>query len=329
MPATEVITSAANPLVKRIRSLADRRHRRREGLFVVEGVQPVWRAVEAGWSVDTLAVVPERLPDSAVGMVAEQRARGVRVVELSVELAGRLTDRDQPPGLFAVVAARTTALERLVVGPDAVFLALYEVGNPGNLGTVVRTADAAGAAGVVLVGDCADPLAPAAVKASMGSLFAVPVATAPDAAAFLGWARGRGVRVLATSGYAERAHWSTEYRPPLAVLLGSEGDGLPEELITGADRALRIPMVGTAESLNLAVAAALLVYEARRHLVGAGPTCGSPDGPDGPDGPDAGAEGAVAGAEGAVAGAEGADAGAEGAVAGAEGADEHSGRGVE
>jgi TrmH family RNA methyltransferase len=268
MSTTEVISSAANPLVKRIRSLADRRRRRRDGHFVVEGVQPVWRAVEAGWTVDTLAVVPENLPDSAASMVAEQRARGVRVVELAAELAGRLTERDRPPGLFAVVAARTTALDELAVPPDAVFLALHEVGNPGNLGTVVRTADAAGAAGVILVGDCADPYAPAAVKASMGSLFAVPVAAAPDPAAFLGWARAREVAVLATSGYAEHAHWSTEYHPPLAVLLGSEGDGLPEDLVAAADRVLRIPMVGTAESLNLAVAAALLLYEARRHRLG-------------------------------------------------------------
>lgn len=279
MPATDVITSAASPLVKRIRSLADRRHRRRDGHFVVEGVQPVWRAVEAGWTVDTLAVVPEHLPESAASMVAEQRTRGVRVVELGAELAGRLSDRDRPPGLFAVVAARTTALDELTIGPDAVFLALYEVGNPGNLGTVVRTADAAGAAGVILVGDCADPYAPAAVKASMGSLFAVPVAAVPDAAAFLRWARIGEVSVLATSGTAERAHWSTEYRPPLAVWLGSEGEGLPEELIARADRALRIPMVGTAESLNLAVAAALVVYEARRQAlggsgVGDGPSAG-------------------------------------------------------
>ncbi|HEY0577274.1 MAG TPA: RNA methyltransferase [Pseudonocardia sp.] len=269
MGTPEVISSAANPLVKRIRSLGDRKHRRREGAFVVEGIQPVWRAVEAGWELETLAVVPEWLPESAAGMVAEQRALGVRVAELSGELAGRLTERDRPPGLFAVVRARTTDLDELAVPSDGVFLALHEIANPGNLGTVLRTADAAGAAGVILIGDAADPFAPAAVKASMGSLFAVPVAAVPDAGGFLRWARAREVAVLATSGYAEREHWSHAYRPPLAVLLGSEGDGLPADLIAQADRTLRIPMTGTAESLNLAVAAALLLYEARRHAVGA------------------------------------------------------------
>ncbi|WP_445185430.1 TrmH family RNA methyltransferase [Pseudonocardia sp. Cha107L01] len=294
MTSAEVISSAANPLVKRIRSLADRKHRRREGAFVVEGIQPVWRAVEAGWDVETLVVVPELLPDSAAEMVAQQRARGVRVAAVTAELAGRLTDRDRPPGLFAVVGARGSKLDALAVRPDAVFLALHQIGNPGNLGTVIRTADAAGAAGVILLGDTADPFAPAAVKASMGSLFAVPVVTVADPAEFQGWARAGGVSVLATSGYAERAHWSMDYRAPLAVLLGSEGDGLPAELLTEADQTVRIPMVGTAESLNLAVAAALMLYEARRHAIGPPGLTGAPgvvrspgvDGPGGTVGPE-------------------------------------------
>ncbi|WP_051343104.1 TrmH family RNA methyltransferase [Pseudonocardia spinosispora] len=266
--ANEVITSAANPLVKRIRSLADRKHRRREGAFVVEGVQPVWRAVEAGWTVETLVVASELLPDSAADMVTAQRARGVRVAEVSAELAGRLTERDRSPGLFAVVRIRTTASDSLDVPADGVFVALHDVANPGNLGTIIRTADAAGAAGVLLVGDTADQFAPSAVKASMGSLFAVPVVRLPDLPTFFGWARDRSVSVVATSGYAEREYWSGEQSTPSAILLGSEGDGLPDVALEGADRVVRIPMVGTAESLNLAVAAGLMLYEARRHRIG-------------------------------------------------------------
>lgn len=268
MSTAELITSIQNPLVKRVRSLADRKHRRREGAFVVQGVQPVWRAVEAGWAIETLIVVPERLPESAERMVAEQRARGGRVVEFGAELAARLTDRDRPPGLFAVVRSRTSTLAELPVDADAVFVALHDVGNPGNLGTVVRTADAAGASGVILIGDTADPFAPSAVKASMGSLFAVPVAEVGDAATFLAWARRGGVEVLAASGYAVPTHWSVPYRAPLAVLLGSEGEGLPADIMSRADRRVRIPMVGTAESLNLAVAAGLMLYEARRAALG-------------------------------------------------------------
>jgi TrmH family RNA methyltransferase len=247
-----------------VRSLADRRTRRSEGAFVVEGVQPVWRAIEAGWDVQTLLVVPTRLPDSAAGMVAQQRAAGTRVAELAEQLAARLADRDTPPGLLAVVSARATSLDELPVTPGSVYVALSEVGNPGNLGTVIRTADAVGAAAVILVGNTADQYAPAAVKASMGSLFALPVARARDADALFHWTGAAGVHVVATSGYAEQDHWSGPYATPVAVLLGSEGDGLPPEQIDRADRVVRIPMVGTAASLNLAVAAAHMLYEVRR-----------------------------------------------------------------
>jgi RNA methyltransferase, TrmH family len=143
-------------------------------------------------------------------------------------------------------------------------VALSGVGNPGNLGTVIRTADAVGAAAVILVGDTADQYAPAAVKASMGSLFGVPVVRVRDADGLFTWAAANGVEVVATSGYAEQDHWSGPYRTPVAVLLGSEGEGLPEDQIRRAGRVVRIPMVGTAESLNLAVAAALMLYEVRR-----------------------------------------------------------------
>ncbi|MEV1011992.1 RNA methyltransferase [Streptomyces sp. NPDC049881] len=265
----ELITSAANPLVKRVRSLADRKHRRREGAFVVEGVQPVWRAVEAGWDVDTLVVAPELLAGTAAErMVAEREAAGTRVARLGRALFERLVDREGPAGLAAVVRTRTRALEDLVAGPGAVFTALDRIANPGNLGTVIRTVDAAGGAGVVLIGDTVDPFGPVAVKASMGSLFAVDVAHAPDADTFFAWAAGNGVRVLAASGGAADDHWDASYQPPLALLFGSEREGLPSGVLERADGRLRIPMVGTAESLNVGVAAGIMLYEARRHLVG-------------------------------------------------------------
>lgn len=259
----EIITSAANPLVKRVRQLADRRHRRREGVFLVDGVQPVWRAVEAGAGVETLIVAPDLLAGSpAMRMVEEQEAAGTRVARLSGELFLRLSDREGAAGLAAIVRGGLGGLDSLSV--TGVLVALHEVGNPGNLGTIIRTADAAGATGVVLIGDTTDPYAPVAVKASMGSLFAVPLAHTPTLDAFFTWASGAGMTVVATSGGAPVEHWSAGYPRPVAVLLGSEGNGLPPEALARADRQVRIPMVGTAESLNLAVAAALMLYELTR-----------------------------------------------------------------
>lgn len=265
MVLNETISSAANPLVKRMRLLADRKHRRREGAFVVEGIQPVWRAVEAGWPIETLIVAPELLGSSpAIQMVAEQEARGTRVARLRPELFLRLSGREGPPGLAAIVRGRTVTLADLTVRPDSVFVALHEIGNPGNLGTILRTVDATGGAGVILIGDTTDPFAPAAVKASMGSLFAVDTAPVADAGEFFGWAGSKGVQVVATSGRADSDHWAARYQLPLVVLFGSEGKGLPEQFLSRSDMRVRIPMVGTAESLNLAAAAAVMLYEVRR-----------------------------------------------------------------
>jgi TrmH family RNA methyltransferase len=269
---TETISSAANPLAKRMRLLADRKHRRREGAFVVEGIQPVWRAIEAGWQVETLIVVPELIADSAAAaMVAEQEAGGTRVARFTRELFVRLSEREGPPGLAAIVRGSVSGLSSLPVGPGSVFVGLHEIGNPGNLGTVIRTVDAVGASGVILIGNTTDPFAPAAVKASMGSLFAVDVVHEPDVDAFFAWAAADGVRVLATSGRADADHWRSTYAPPLAVLMGSEGEGLPETVLAQADAAIRIPMVGTAESLNLAVATGVMLYEVRRQAIGDDP----------------------------------------------------------
>jgi TrmH family RNA methyltransferase len=160
---TDLISSAANPVVKRMRLLGDRKHRRREGAFVVEGAQPVWQAVEAGADVEVLVVAPALLGSRTAEMVAGQEAAGTRVARLTGELFARLSARDGPSGLAAIVRARVPGLASLPVTSDAVFVALHEVGNPGNLGTIIRTADAAGAAGVVLVGPAADPFDPAAV----------------------------------------------------------------------------------------------------------------------------------------------------------------------
>jgi RNA methyltransferase, TrmH family len=262
---TEMISSAANPLVKRVRALADRRHRQRESAFVVHGIQPVWQAVEAGADIEVLLVAPELLRHrGALDMVAAQEAGGVRVARLTGELFGRISDRDGPAGLAAIVRASAGRVGDLPVPGRALFVALHEPANPGNVGTIIRTVSAAGASAVILIGPSADPYDPVAVKASMGALFTVPVAAVPSATDFLTWAAATGVTVAATSGRAPVSCWDATWHLPLALLLGSEGTGLPADLLAAADVQVSIPMTGTPESLNLAVAAGVLLYEVRR-----------------------------------------------------------------
>ena len=261
----DLISSARNPIVKRIRLLADRRHRRREGAFVVMGIQPVWQAVEAGAKIETLVLAPELLHSApAAGMVAAQEAAGVPVARLTGELFARLADRDAPAGLAAIVRACPSSLAELPVGPGSLFVALHEVGNPGNLGSVVRTADAAGAGGVILVGHTTDPYDPVAVKATMGAVFQLPIARSATVDELFAWATGRGVTVATASPGAADDLWTAPCPLPLAYLLGSEGEGLPPEVLARGDVQVRIPILGRAESLNLAVAAGVLLYEARR-----------------------------------------------------------------
>lgn len=263
---TDPITSAANPLVRRIRRLlSERRFRAREGVFVVEGAQPVWRAVESGRAIEQLVVSwPLLRPPAAHAMVRDFEDAGGQVSVLSAELFERLSERDGPSGVMAIVSASVPKLASLDVAPDATFVALEHVGNPGNLGTIIRTVDAAGGAGVVLIGNGADPFDPAAVKASMGSVFAVPVVRAASIEAFFAWAHGRGVQVAALSGSASDSHWTAQFQTPTALLFGAEGPGLTREAVERSDSVLRIPMTGTAESLNLSIAVAVALYEARR-----------------------------------------------------------------
>jgi TrmH family RNA methyltransferase len=261
----EVVTSTANPVVKRMRMLASRKFRQREGLSLAEGIQPVWQAVEAGAPIETLIYAPDLLRyQPAVEMVLDAERRGVRVVRLSGDLFQRLSDRDGAAGLAAIVAQRLASLEDLPAGPGSVFVALHEVASPGNLGTIIRTANAAGARAVILVGATADPYDPVAIKASMGAIFSVPAARAAASDEFFAWAAGRDLAVVTTSARAEQTVWEARYPDPLVVMMGSEGPGLADADLRRGRLQVSIPMTGTAESLNLAVATGVVLFEVVR-----------------------------------------------------------------
>ena len=267
----EIISSAENPLIKQIRMLASRKHRQRTSTFLVEGIGPVWQAVDGAADIEVLLAAPALLAGSpARDLLAEQQRRGTPVVFLTNELFLRLSTRDRPAGLAAVVRKPETTMDDVAVGPESLFVALHLIGNPGNLGTIIRTAVSAGVGAVLLIGPTADPYSPAAVKASMGAIFSIPVVPLPDAAAFFQWAREHGIRVVTTSPAATESHWTVNYPLPAALLLGSERDGLPAELVVAGDQQVRIPMMGGADSLNAAIAAGIMLYEMRRRHPPAG-----------------------------------------------------------
>lgn len=259
------IESAANPLIKRIRALEQRKGREEHGTFFVEGIQPVWQAVDAGAAIETLVVAPELLTSApARAMVAEQGAAGTRVVEVSASLYARIATRENASGLAAVIQITRQGIESLAVTPESLFVALHEIGNPGNLGTIIRTTDAVGGSGIILVGDTTDLYHPSAVKASVGTLFRIPVVHTARIDDVLRWCTGNRVAVVTTSARAVDDYWNITYPAPALLLFGNEGRGLPAEVVRRGDMSVRIPMHGSASSLNLAVAAGVLLYEIQR-----------------------------------------------------------------
>ena len=267
-----VITSTSNPLVKRVRALARRKEREHQGAFFLEGIAAVWQALDAGARVETLVVAPELLTSAdASARVERAVADGVAVAEVTREVYESVSDRDNPSGLGAIVAVTERRLADVPLGPDAVVVAVEDIGNPGNLGTIVRTADGAGAAAVVVIGDATDPHHPSAVRASMGTLFSVPVCRAETTAAVLEWARANDLTVITTSARARTSYADASYELPALLLLGSEGAGLSPEVLGEGDVQVKIEMAGVATSLNVAVAAGILLYEIRRRGVSRSP----------------------------------------------------------
>lgn len=249
----------------RARRLATRRYREQEGACFVEGIRPVLDALESGLSVEALLMCPELLhSEVALRVIREQQAAGALVVELSRVSFAQFSDRDNPVGLAAIVRWAPLTLEALPVGPDALLVMAEDMRDPGNLGTLLRTMDAIGGSGVVVVGSSTDPTHPKCLKASMGTIFRVPVARAASVEAFLQWAQAQHIWTVATTARRGQSFWSLEYRRPLALLLGNEGEGLSQETMQMTDAVARIPMWGTASSLNVSVAAAALLYEIKR-----------------------------------------------------------------
>lgn len=261
MPARERITSTANPAIKAIRALRDRRERERTGLALVEGIRLVGEAIQTGASIHQLVWCPERITsDFAREQVSGAERSGVPILEVSPAAFESLSGKDHPQGLAAVVRQRWHTLDEVVPGDELCWIALSGVQDPGNLGTILRTAGATGAAGVILLGSGADPYDPTALRASMGAVFSQRLvrATLADLAR---WKTPHSVAIIGASGEAAAEYRSMTYPRPLVLLMGSERQGLTPEEQAICDLMVKIPMVGRSDSLNLAVATAVLLYE--------------------------------------------------------------------
>lgn len=262
------VTSLANPLVKDIKALALKKFRDQQNAFIAEGLKLVIDALDLGWTIKTLIFAKSALGNQAVEKVAARtRASGGDVLEVSEKVITAITRRDNPQAVVGVFSQRFVPLKDIRPRDGDVWVALDRVRDPGNLGTVIRTVDAVGAKGVILVGETTDPFSLETVRATMGSIFAVPVAkTHPDA--FLEWRKGFPGIVAGTHLKGAVDYRSVDFGSrPVLLVMGNEQQGLPDNLANACDRLLRIPQAGRADSLNLAVATGVMLFEIRRNAL--------------------------------------------------------------
>jgi TrmH family RNA methyltransferase len=259
------VTSLSNPLVKDIKALALKKFRDQQNAFLAEGLKLVIDALDLGWSIKTLVFAKSAIGNPLVEKVAARTvAAGGMVLEVSEKVLTAITRRDNPQMVVGVFAQRYLPLKDIRPAGNDVWVALDRVRDPGNLGTVIRTADAVGAKGVVLIGETTDPFSLETVRATMGSIFAVPIAKAmPEA--FLAWRKTFPGLVAGTHLRGAVDYRSVDFSgQPVLLVMGNEQQGLPDALAASCDRLLRIPQAGRADSLNLAVATGVMLFEIRR-----------------------------------------------------------------
>ncbi|AXH97004.1 TrmH family RNA methyltransferase [Ornithinimicrobium avium] len=266
-----LITSPANPRVKALAGLRRRRTREQEGRTLVEGYEELGLALDAGVVPRALFYCPELMGQGARadGLVGRVGSLGTELVRLSRAAFEKAAYREGPDGFLAVVDTIERRCADLDLPSDPLVLVCQGVEKPGNLGAMLRTADAAGLDAVVAADPVTDWGNPNTVRASKGTVFSVPVAS-DSTEATLGWLRAHGIPLVAATPDTETEHTQVDYRGPSAVAVGTEKEGLTAEVLEAADHRVRIPMVGRANSLNVATSAAIILYEAVRQRSGRG-----------------------------------------------------------
>ncbi|HCB79176.1 MAG TPA: RNA methyltransferase [Erythrobacter sp.] len=255
------ITGFSNPTVKALRALREKKHRKASRRFLAEGLRLLTDARECGHVPETLVLADRRDPHPLLSALeAAVESGGGEVIETTPDILSKITGKDNPQAVAGVFAEFDTSLGALDRSRSDIWLVAQALRDPGNLGTMLRTGDAIGAGGVILIDDCADPFSVEAVRASMGAVFTQSIALArwDD---FESWLRAGTGQLVAASLRDAQPYRSAPYAAPCFVMVGNESRGLPEEYEMACDLRVTMPMKGRADSLNAAVAAAVLGYE--------------------------------------------------------------------
>lgn len=264
MGQPEKISSLQNPRVKHLVKLRDRRPRDEAGVFLVEGYREIRRALEERVRLQEVYFAPEWfLGENEPALLAEAGSAGARLFELSKEAFAKVAYRERPDGLLAVAPQWKRTLADLALSPAPFILVVEAIEKPGNLGTILRSADAAGCDAVIVCDPVTDIFNPNVVRASTGVLFSVPLVV-ERGEPVLQWLREHPIRIVVTTPAAPAVYSDADLRGPLALVMGSEQYGLSEYWLRNADLSVRIPMAGQADSLNVAMATIITLFEAVR-----------------------------------------------------------------
>ena len=254
------VTAFSNTTVKRLRSLRDKKARRTEGLFLAEGLRILAEARDSGLLPEIVAFSAEGASHPlAADIIAATEAAGGEAIETTPEILSKMSGKDNPQLLLGAYRQPETGLERIDRSAAPLWICAQALRDPGNIGTILRTGDAAGAGGLILIDDCADPFSVEAVRASMGAVFTQQVAVTRWAE-FLAWLRSGEGQLVGTSLKATHDYLEAEYRRPCFLLIGNEQQGLPADYEAECDLLVKIPMAGRADSLNAAMAAAVMAF---------------------------------------------------------------------
>jgi TrmH family RNA methyltransferase len=253
--------SRNHPQIRRLRALQTPAGRMESGEFLIEGVRPLAEAVKLGVRIEKLIVAPKLLEGRPTEKLVKQlRIKGVPCLGMLPEVYYSFSQAEEPQGVAAIVRQRWEALETVRPGQGLCWLVAEAVQSPGNLGTIIRTCEAVGGAGLILLGDGADPYDPATVRASMGALFGVKFVRSTGSV-FAAWKTRRQVTLVGTSPSALEDYQAVDYPRPTMILMGCEKRGVTPEVMALCDRQVKIPMVGRSDSLNVGVATSLMLYE--------------------------------------------------------------------
>jgi len=258
------ISSASNPRIKELVKLRDRSHRDAAGLILVEGYRELLRAVDSGVEVKELYFCSRFfLGENESHVIQRVAGNGAAVFTVDEAPFRKISYRDRPDGLIATIVPGNKSLATLAVSINPLLVVCQSIEKPGNLGAILRSADAAGADGVLVCDGVTDVNNPNVVRASTGTLFTVPVVETTTLEV-IDWLKNRGIKIVAATPHASTCYTEVDFTVPCAIAVGAEQYGLKKDLLEGADTTVRIPMAGVADSLNVATATTLLLFEAGR-----------------------------------------------------------------